>query len=388
MIPRQMQPKLLQLASKFPVVALLGPRQSGKTTLLKESFSDYPYVSLEDLDMREFAQSDPRGFLETYRPDGKLILDEVQRVPSLFSYIQTEVDRKKNPGGFILSGSHNFLLSQQLSQTLAGRIAILTLLPLTMAELNKANKLPNEVEELLFQGLYPLVHSMSIPAVDWYPNYIRTFVERDVRLITNIGDLNSFQRFLKLCAGRIGQLVNVTSLASDCGISQMTARSWLSILEASYVIFLLQPHFQNFSKRLVKSPKMFFYDTGVACALLGIESAIQIKTHYLRGGLFESFVISEFLKIRLNEGLSPNCYFWRDKAGHEVDCIIEKGNELIPLEIKAGKTIASDYFNELNYWSNLAEKDPARGIVVYAGNENQKRKMGQVVSWQNIDKIE
>lgn len=387
MLKRFLTSKIKQVATKFPVITLLGPRQAGKTTLARATFPKHTYVSLEELDIREFALSDPRGFLETYLSKKGLIIDEVQHVPTLLSYIQTKVDAQRVPGQFILTGSQNLLVSHAVSQSLAGRTSIQTLLPLTIGELKIAKDLPEKLDEVLFNGFYPSIYAQKIPAADWYASYIRTYVERDVRQIKQITDLRLFQTFLKLCAGRIGQLLNISSLANDCGISVNTAKGWLSLLEATYIIFLLQPHYQNFSKRLVKSPKLYFHDTGVACSLLGIETPNTLATHYLRGGLFESMVIGDLVKQRLNAGLPPQIFFWRDKMGHEVDCILDREGQLIPIEIKAGSTIASDYFQGLTKWCALAGSDPTKGLVVYGGREVQKRQTGQVIGWQALSEM-
>ena len=319
--------------------------------------------------------------------DYGVILDEIQHVPGILSYIQTNVDLDYKPGYFILTGSQNFLVNQPISQTLAGRISIHTLLPLSVHELSEAQVLPAIPEEALFKGFYPIIYSRDYDPTQWYADYIRTYLERDVRTIAAVSDLSTFRRFMKLCAGRTGQLINFTSLANDCGISTPTAKQWLSILEASYIVFLLQPHYQNFSKRLVKSPKLFFYDTGLAASLLDIESSKQIDTHYLRGGLFESFVIAELYKSFYNADKVPHLYFWRDKTGHEVDCIIELGQYLFPLEVKAGSTINPSYFESLTFWNTLAQADPVDSFLVYTGNESYQRSLGTVISWRSLKTI-
>ncbi len=323
MITRVISDKLKSLYRKFPVVSVVGPRQSGKTTLVKNVFPRLKYVSLEELDNREFALRDPRGFLSTY--DNGAIIDEAQRVPDLFSYIQTEVDKKDSPGQFILTGSQNILLHENVSQTLAGRVAILRLLPFSLEELKNTPYGSWQSDRYIYTGFYPRIYDKKINPADWYPNYIQTYVEKDVRLMKNISDLNTFQKFIKLCAGRTGQILNLSSLGNECGITHNTAKSWLSILEAGYIIFLLKPYHKNFNKRLIKMPKLYFYDTGLACFLLGIQNTSQLATHYLRGSLFESFVLSELIKERFNKGIEPNCYYWRDKTGNEIDCVIETG---------------------------------------------------------------
>ncbi len=379
MIARVMQKQLIELAGKYPVVSVIGPRQSGKTTLVRASFPEKSYVSLEDPDKREFALSDPRGFLSGYREGA--IFDEIQRAPHLFSYMQTIVDQKNQSGRYILTGSNNYLLQENLSQTLAGRVAILKLLPLSIEELKNAGYQMNNYEAYLFHGLYPRIYDRQLEPERWYTSYIQTYIERDVRLIKNITDLGAFQRFIKLCAGRVGQLLNLSALGSDCGISHNTAKSWLSILESSFIVFMLQPHFENFNKRLVKQPKLYFHDPGLAASLLGIESEQQLNTHYLKGGLFETLILSELIKYRYNQGLEPRIYFWRDNKGSEVDSIIEHRNKLIPVEIKAGKTIGADFFKMLDYWSKLASDQAGFPYLIYGGTESQNRSRVRVKGW-------
>lgn len=364
MIPRTISDKLLLLAQQFPVIGVVGPRQSGKTTLVKALFSHLPYVNLEDINQRYLAQNDTKSFLDKY--SSGVVIDEIQNVPDLFSYIQVMVDKNQVAGQFILTGSQNFSLSENISQTLAGRIALLSLLPLSIQELKGSRYAVTDYEELLFKGTYPSLYKSPVSPTDWYPNYIKTYVERDVRQLKNVSDLNRFQTFVKLCSGRIGQILNLTSLANDCGISHVTARQWISILEASYLVYLLPPHYKNFSKRLIKMPKIYFYDTGLACSLLGLENKNQLESHYLRGNLFENLVIIELLKSRLNHGKQPNLYFWRDKTGHEIDCIYEIAGKLIPIEIKSSKSLSNEYFKDLNYYQKLSQQTD--GILCYAGD--------------------
>ncbi|HLD26836.1 MAG TPA: ATP-binding protein [Patescibacteria group bacterium] len=380
LITRIATKQLKKLAKGFPVVAVVGPRQSGKTTLVQHTFPRMRYISLEDLDTRSFAENDPRGFLTTYQPP--IIFDEIQRSPQLLSYMQGVIDQNKNPGQFILTGSQNFLLYQGISQTLAGRVAILHLLPLSLEELSYTQYTSKEYIHYLYQGFYPRLYETKLNPRDWYLNYIQTYVERDVRQVKNITDLNAFQRFIAMCAGNIGQLLNLSSLANDCGITHNTAKSWLSLLETSFIIFLLKPHYKNFKKRLVKMPKLYFYDTGLASSLLRIENSQQLLSHPLKGNLFESLVISELFKYRLNRGISTPFYFWRDKVGHEIDCIFETGKKLLPIEIKSGKTITDDYFTNLDYWKNLTSAQHA--CMVYGGDEIQKRSDITIFSWRNI----
>jgi predicted AAA+ superfamily ATPase len=380
-IRRKLTDILIEDAKKAPVIAILGPRQSGKTTVAREAFSKHAYISLEDYDVREFATTDPRQFLKDNENANGIILDEVQHVPTLLSYIQTSVDLHRKSGYYILTGSQNFMLNQAITQTLAGRISIHTLLPLSIDELKVDDALPETPERTVLNGLYPIIYGQDYNPVKWYRDYIRTYVERDVRTVGKVGDLNSFVRFLKLCAGRIGQNVNMTSLANDAGITAATAKAWLSILEASYIIFLLQPHYKNFSKRLVKTPKIFFYDPGLACSLLGIEDEKQLQTHYLRGGLFETMIISDLFKQCYNSDRMPHIYFWADKQ-HEVDCIIEQADRLFPVEIKAGQTISGAYFSGLTHWNELAQADPAHSFVIYAGDAVSNRSAGNVIGWR------
>lgn len=385
MVERKIQEELWSLSAQFKAVAIVGPRQSGKTTLTRKSFPDKAYVSLENPDIRSFANEDPRGFLAQYAEGA--ILDEVQRTPHIFSYLQQILDESATTGKFILTGSNNFLLQQNISQSLAGRVAYLYLLPFSFMELKNADLLPESLHQYMFNGSYPPIYSQKISPQKWYPNYLNTYVEKDVRLIKNISDLTAFERFVKLCAGRIGQLLNKNSLGIEVGVEQKTIASWLRILESSFVIHLLQPHHQNFNKRLVKMPKIYFYDTGLACALLGIQQDEQLATHPLRGSLFENMVISEWKKNYFNRGKAAPLFFWRDNKGHEIDLIIDKGNVRIPLEIKAGKTITSDYFKGINYWNEISGNK--KGYVVYAGEQLQKRSSGiTVVPWNEISDLD
>lgn len=381
MIHRVALGKLKELARGFPIVAVIGPRQSGKTTLVQEAFKRHAYLSLEDLDVRDEAREDARGFLR--RRQGDFILDEVQHVPELFNYLQTYVDQKKRMGGVVLTGSQNFLLMERVSQSLAGRVGLLPLLPFSWPEIKTVTGKDKPLDEVLFTGSYPPIFDRGVSPVDWYPRYVQTYIDRDVRLIRNIGNLSRFQRFVRLCAGRIGQLLNFSNLAADCGIDTKTAQSWMSVLEASYIVFLLRPHFRNFSKRLVKQPKLYFVDTGVACALLGIESSDQLSTHYLRGGLFENWVILERLKKRFNAGLNSNLYFWRDNTGHEIDLLEETGQTLHAWEIKAGETVQSDWVKGLNWFRNLAGPD-TKSTLVYGGDRSSSRMGIPVRSWRKL----
>ena len=383
-IPREIQAKIASLVSQFPVVSVTGPRQSGKTTLLKNMFPGYRYESLEEPDTRMFAQSDPRRFLDS---EGPMILDEIQRVPDLFSFIQARVDETGEAGRFIISGSQSFLLNQHIAQSLAGRVAVVQLLPLSMTETGLLQDKGIRPEDFIFRGFYPALYSRNIEPSDFYPSYVQTYVERDVRQLQNIHDLNLFIRFLKLCAGRIGQLLNVQSLASDCGTSPNTIKSWLSILEASYVIFFLRPYHLNFNKRLVKMPKLYFHDTGLASSLLEIHHVSQLNTHYLRGGLFENLILSELYKKRTNQGLRNNCWFWRDNKGMEVDCLLEGPDSLSAIEIKSGATYSESYFDNLKYWYKLTASKIPDGSVVYGGDITRETRFGTLLSWREMGAV-
>ena len=381
MIQRAAKDKLKDLASKFKAVAVTGARQTGKTTLVKQVFKGKPYLSLENPETRNFALEDPRGFLASY-PKGA-ILDEVQRTPELFSYLQEILDNSKVKGLFILSGSNNFLLQQNISQTLAGRVGYINLLPFSIEELKKSKLLPKDDDQLMLKGFYPPIYDQEIPPLDWCPNYIRTYIEKDVRQIKNITDLIVFERFIKLLAGRSGQELNNSALAVETGVDVKTIQSWIGILESSFIIYLLKPHFKNFNKTIVKRPKVYFYDTALVCYLLGIRNVSQLKTHPLRGSIFEGMVVTELLKKRTNAGLPINLYYWRDKTGHEIDVIIDNGGKLLPIEIKSGKTLNAEFFKNIDYWSKLSGAE--KSVLLYAGEQNQKRTTGkEILNWRNL----
>lgn len=381
MIERTLAPKLVSLAEKFQVITLTGPRQSGKTTLVRAAFPTLPYATLEEPDIRQIALTDPRGFLSNY-PDGA-ILDEIQNTPELFSYLQRIVDENRQVQ-FILTGSSNFLLMEKISQTLAGRTAILHLLPFSLKELEPFT---DPYENLIFKGQYPRIYDRNIPPTDFYPAYIQAYVDRDVRLIKNIGDMNTFIQFTQLCAGRIGQPLNYAGLANDAGISPNTAKAWISILESSYILYRLQPYHRNFNKRLVKSAKLYFYDTGVACSLLGIKSQDQVTTHYLKGSLFENLILNEFIKRFYNRGENRQPYYWQDSRGREIDCVLEDGNKLTAIEIKSGKTLSESYFDTLQYWQSLTEIPDHQEFVVYGGDQSMRTKAGELISWRELGRI-
>lgn len=394
MYKRTLSARLSALARKFPVVSIMGPRQSGKTTLSREVFKGHDYVSLEEPNEREFALADPKGFLRRF--PGGVILDEIQRAPDLLSYIQGIVDREELPGRFILTGSQQFHMMEKVSQTLAGRTAIVYLLPLSLSELlgqtapdpyeinmlpEKRKRPPFSLEEILYKGLYPRIHDRGLEPHDWLSAYYRTYVERDVRDIANIGNLDAFQRFVRLCAGRTGQLLNLSSLASDCGISHTTARHWVSILQAGFIIHLLPPHHANFSKRIIKSPKIYFLDTGLLCYLLRIRGPGDIPVHPMKGAIFETFVLSEIYKAFAHTGEVPPLYFWRDRTGHEVDIVIDTGKKLVPIEIKSAETIDSSFFDGLKYYISLGISVSETGVLVHGGDALYYRENFVVRPW-------
>lgn len=389
-IKRVLASKLKEAAKEFAVVAILGPRQSGKTTLAVKAFSKHKYVSLEDYDVREKAILDPRGFLSDYTNVHGLILDEIQHAPKLLSYIQTVVDKEKKRGFFILTGSQNFLLSQAISQSLAGRMSVITLLPLSIEELSNAKLLPDKIETVVFNGSYPALYAQEISVMRLYQSYTITYLERDVRLIKNISDLNLFKKFLSLCAGRIGQVINYSSLSNDCGIDEKTVKAWLSVLEASYIIFFLNPYYKNFGKRILKNSKLYFVDTGLACSLLRIKSSDELIDNAMRGPLIESFIISDLLKQQYNLELLPSLYFWRDYTGNEIDCLIDEGKKLVPVEIKSSKTVISSFFDGINEWKEISSSHQ-EAYVVYSGNESHTLPSGKALDWKSsgnlIEKI-
>jgi predicted AAA+ superfamily ATPase len=384
MIPRQAATTLNRLAQGFPALCVTGPRQSGKTTLAKATFPDKPYLSLEDPDIARLAREDPRGLLDAYR-DG-LILDEAQAAPGIFAYLKTAVDADPRPGKYIVTGSRQFGLLAGVAESLAGRAAFLTLLPFTAAELKAAGELPADPYEAMVKGFYPPLYDRAVSPYDWYTNYIASYVERDVRSIINVKDLGQFQTFVKMCAARVGQMLNLSSLALDCGLSHNTARAWLSVLETSGIVFLLKPYHRNFGKRLVKGPKLYFVDPGLAARLLGIKTAEELLIHPHRGNLFESLIVAEFLKGRYGAGLAPDLHFWRDSAGTEVDLVYEDdasdaGPRLKAIEVKSGKTFTPELAAGLEAWMrNSGAKAEDCGLV-YAGERPLQWKGISLVPW-------
>lgn len=380
--------KKLRIFDKFPVIAILGPRQSGKTTLARHVFKNHIFLNVEDLELRGLAQQDPKGFLRMYENEHGIIIDEFQNCPDLLSYIQVIVDAHDRPGYFILTGSQNFLMNQAISQSLAGRVGILNLLPLSINELEKNNLLEiHKAEEHIFKGGYPRLFKNFEPQ-EVYPSYIQTYIERDVRQIINAKNIATFQKFIKLCAARVGQLLNYTDLAVQCNISVPTVHNWLGILQTSYIVFLLQPYFNNFNKRVTKTPKLYFYDTGLVCSLLGIDSPQNLLLNSMYGSIFENFIITDLYKQYFNQGLPASLYFWRDKNGTlEIDCIIEQNMQLFPIEIKSGETFNNHYFDTIAKWSSIAEKSPEKAYVVYGGEQFFSGYKGNLVPWSQAGNL-
>lgn len=385
MIPRQVEDIIHRQLKGFPIVTITGPRQSGKTTLARAIFADRPYFSLEDPDVRQLAFDDPRGFIGRM-PDGA-VLDEVQRAPDILSYLQTHVDTSSRMGLFLLTGSQHFGLMSRISQSLAGRTAFVELLPFSVFELEQAAVRPSELDTMLFNGGYPPLYDRDLDPPLWLPAYVTAYVERDVRQLLKVQALDTFQQFLRLCAGRSGQLLNLSSLANDCGITHNTAKAWISVLEASYVLFLLRPHHANFRKRLVKTPKIYFFDTGLLCWLLGIQDPGQLATHPLRGSIFETFIVSELMKTRFNRMLNVVFYFWRDSSGNEIDVIADYGDKMMPVEIKSGQTLNRDFFTGLKRWTALAGDQALAPTLVYGGTETVRHKEVRVFNWRNAGQI-
>jgi len=387
MIPRALASVLRKRAETYPVVTLIGPRQSGKTTLCRAVFEDKAYVSLEPLDTRDYAQSDPRGFLSQFRDDGA-VLDEIQNAPELLHYIQDRVDNSRRSGQFILTGSQNLVVSAKVSQSLAGRTAILTLLPLSCQELSQVSSCPSNVWEMVWKGGYPRLYDQPLEPDEWLADYTLTYLQRDVRQLVNVGNLDRFSRFLQLCAARTGQELNYTTLANDVGAAHNTIRSWLSVLYETFIACAIQPWLPNIRKRLVKTPKLHFLDSGLICSLLGIANPEQLRLHPLRGAVFESWVVSELYKSDLNRGKKPRLYHYRENSGLEFDVVVETEDRSIPVEIKSSQTISSDFFKNFTRAEprdDLASRiDVTRGRIVFAGDTGQTRHGVRVVPWNRV----
>ncbi|MEM1327466.1 MAG: ATP-binding protein [Bacteroidota bacterium] len=384
MIPRHITSAILALVGKFPVLTITGPRQSGKTTLIKKLFPDLPYFSLENPDFYERVVQDPRALFQTY--GHRIILDEVQRFPQLLSYIQSIVD-EDNESLFILSGSHNMLMMEGVSQTLAGRAVIFYLHPFSYAELK--DHLPDDVSAnfLCRQGGYPRIYDKDIPATAFYQSYLTTYVERNVRRLRNIGNLDAFTQFVRVCASFIGKTINKSSLATAAGIDRRTADTWLSVLRTSHIVYTVQPYFRNFKKRLVKSSKLYFRDTGLACTLLGINTEEQLLTYYQRGAIFENFIFNEVAKAFYNNGQTPPIFFWRDNAQHEIGLLLNVGGQLQPIEIKSGRTYRSDFFKQLNWFSKIADVPLYQPTVIYGGDDTQTINDQVLMSWRAVSRL-
>lgn len=382
MIKRTIEPKVKSLAKKYPVISITGPRQSGKTTLTKKIFPNYEYYNLENVALLNSAKSDPQSFLGV-GTGRKMIIDEIQHLPELFSYIQVEVDEQKIDGQFIITGSQQFGMIEKITQSLAGRAANFTLLPLSIKELSKSNNLKQKNKlDLQIKGFYPRLFDKKINPNDFYSDYIFTYVERDVRQIKNVGDISSFKRFLQLVAGRVGQVVNLASLANDVGISYKTVESWLSILEASYIIYRLQPYYKNYGKRVIKSPKIYFYDVGVLTYLLGVDSARELDTHFAKGAIFENLIITEVYKNITNSRVNHRLYYYRENSGNEIDLIIDRGSRQTGIEIKSGQTFKSEFLKGLDFWRKLDEVKHDTSVLIYTGDISQNIHEHQIINWE------
>ena len=383
MIKRELYSELLDAANNYPVVTIIGPRQAGKTTLAKSAFPKYTYCNLEHPELRKLAIDDPGAFFARF--SGQLIIDEIQRAPNLLSYIQVMVDEKEEKGQFILTGSHQLALHQSISQSLAGRTAILKLLPLSLRELSK-HSIHLDRNEVIYNGFFPRVYKDQLNPTKAYRNYFETYVERDVRQLVNIKELANFEKFLKLIAGRVGQVINYSSLTNDIGVSNNTLKNWLSVLEASFIILKLEPYFENFGKRVIKSPKIYFTDTGLLCYLLGIEKPEQLERDPLIGQIFENLVVIECLKSRYNQGLNHNLFFYRSDKGQEVDLIYKKGRQLIPIEIKSAMTFSSEFLKGINYFYKISNSDN-RGYVVYSGKLVYESEKYSLMNFWDVNEI-
>ena len=378
MYKRELSAYLINSFDKYPAISITGPRQSGKTTVAKETFPNLDYVNLEDPSVRMVVQNDPKGFLDNY--NNGLIIDEVQNIPEIFSYLQVYIDQKDAPRQYILTGSQQFLLNEKISQSLAGRVALFNLLPLSYREIGSAE---TDICKLMLRGFYPRLYRYDIASRDFYPSYIQTYIERDIRMLSNITDLSLFQKFIYLCAGRVGQILNLSSLANDCGISNATAGKWLSLLESSYICYTLKPYFSNINKRVIKSPKLYFYDTGLLCSLLNIDDSIQLQNHYAVGGIFENYILMEMKKFYSNHNMKDQLYYLRNKNGQEIDVLIDQGDKKILVEIKFGKTFSENYLKNIEYWTEILGN--TENILIYTGDvDSYKYKNTTIYNWKNF----
>lgn len=383
MFERELAKQLLEAKKYYPIVTLTGPRQSGKTTLVRHVFKNHQYFNLEDPDLLEQIKIDPKKFLREHKKP--LIIDEVQNYPELLSYIQVLVDENPQKGQYVLTGSHQFTLLETINQSLAGRTDLLVLYPLSFAETNQFKK-EIELDQLMLNGFYPRIYSENIPFERNSKNYIKTYVERDIRKIVNIKDIHAFQKFIKLCAGRIGQILNINNLCNETGITHNTLKSWIGVLEASHIIYLLQPYYENFGKRIIKSPKLYFVDVGLACYLLGIKSQEHLALHPLRGMLFENMVVIDILKNQANKNKDPDIYFYRDNNQNEADIIFEQDGNLIPIEIKSSETFNKSFLKGIQYFMNITEK-AKNGYLIYAGKPIGKTKNINILNFKDMHKI-
>ncbi|RMH79285.1 MAG: ATP-binding protein [Calditrichaeota bacterium] len=385
MIPRDIENELNRCRQEYPVITITGPRQSGKTTLARAAFRELPYVSFEDPLQRDYFNTDPRGFFLPYQNGA--VFDEVQHVPRLASHLQVWVDEHLQPGRFVLTGSRHFGLTEQVTQSLAGRTAILELFPFNLRELKRGTFIPTDMNRVLWAGGYPPVHDRQLRPERWYVDYLATYVQRDLRQISQIQNLDSFIRFIRICAGQVGQLLNTARLGNEIGVDHKTIRKWLSVLQTSYIINLLEPYHRNFRKRIVKAPKLYFYDTGLVCSLLGIRSPEQLMAHPLRGEIFENWVYSELAKELANRGQPPRFYFWRTHGGQEVDFLIEQGTRLWAIETKSGMTVHPEMVKKLQNAVSSWEHEGVPTSIIYGGNEKRQILDCQIVPWNEFDKF-
>lgn len=385
-IPRLLSQRIKDGAQQMPVIALIGPRQSGKSTLARHLFPDHTYLDMQDADLFAFANEDPKGFLHAYKSEHGIIIDEAQYAPALFPQIKVEADVDPQPGYFVLSGSQNFLLLEKITESLAGRVYFYTLLPLSISELHNANLLLESLDQQIAQGFYPRVYLPAVNPYEYYENYIATYVERDIRSIRNLDNILVFKKFIQLCALRVGNILNIAGLASSCGITEVTAKNWLNLLKTSFILFLLPSYHNNLSKRVIKSPKLFFYDVGLAATLAKRSSETIANDRALYGALFENMMIVDLIKNFNAHTIRPQLTFFRDINHREVDLIIELGGKTIPVEIKASQTATSSFFDTLT-WFNELHDNQQNAVVVYAGKQDQKRSKGSMIGWQHIEKL-